>query len=92
MSLSRKFMENKNNQKELLLILNFVRWKLVFYFVLMSLREVLISLKLIGLFNTIHQMILMTTSIELEEQLVEHKVLEELFYSFTSMNLDFCAI
>jgi hypothetical protein len=50
-------------------------------------REVLTSLTLIGLSNTILQMIQKITFIELEEQLEELVVKEELYSSFLSMKL-----
>jgi glycine cleavage system H lipoate-binding protein len=80
-------MENKSNKREHLLILSSIKLQQVSYYVQMWHREVLTSLTLIGLSNTILQMIQKITFIELEEQLEELVVKEELYSSFLSMKL-----
>ena len=80
-------MENKSNKRELLLISNSIKPQQVSYYVQMWHREVLTSLTLIGLSNTILQMIQKITFIELEEQLEELVAKEELYSSYLSMKL-----
>ena len=80
-------MENKSNKRELLLISNSIKPQQVSYYVQMWHREVLTSLTLIGLSNTILQMIQKITFIELEEQLEELVAKEGLYSSFLSMKL-----
>ena len=81
-------MENKNNRKERALILNLVKQKLGFSFVLMLLREDLIFQKLIGLCSMIHQMIQKIIFIELVEQQEELMGAAKVYYLFTNMKLD----
>jgi hypothetical protein len=78
-------MENKNNKKELPHILNLHKPHQVFFYAQMSLKEVLISLTLIGSSSTTHQMIQKITFIELVEQQEVPVGLEELFFSYLSM-------
>ena len=80
-------MENKSNKREHLLISNSLKLHQVSYYVQMWHREVLTSLTLIGLSNTILQMIQKIIFIELEEQLEELAAQEELYCSFLSMKL-----
>ena len=69
-------MENKSNKSALRPISNSVKQRREFYYAQMWHREDLISLRSIGLFSMIHQMILKIIFIELGELQGEPMVLE----------------
>jgi len=72
-------MENKSNRNAHQPILNFVKPKPAFYYVLMWPKEVSTFQKLIGLSNLIHQMTLMIIFTVLEEQVVVQRAVVKHF-------------
>lgn len=82
-------MVNRNSKSEQQPIMISVRLRLEFFSARMLLKEVLISLMLIGSFSMILQMILKITFIELDELQEELKAKEKHFCFYLKVSLDF---
>ena len=80
-------MENRNSKNELQLIMISVKLKPEFFYAQMLLKEDLIFQMFIGSYSMIHQMILKTIFIELDELQEVLKAKEKHFYFYLKVNL-----